>query len=240
MLLDSLFVTKENQPVGAALRRVLSHTSGHLTLTGSIALQAHLVRQGLGYSRTFGDVDIIINTLDDLSATLINDFICPHVHPLGKQGELLLQLVNPKDAIRFDVFQAIGNALSRAQPFTLGSKEIFVVSCEDLVAKTTSLLMKLGRGGTVASKHAQDFVVLISLISSNAVDDVWQEYRHNLDPFTFSEAALCVKNLIRTHSNFLVDPSYNRDATIQCPKCQSANPFKPANPEQVFKILGYV
>lgn len=239
MLLDSLFVTKENQPVGAALHRILGHTPGHLTLTGSIALQAHLARRSLVHSRLFGDVDIIINTLDDLPATLVDDFICPHVHPFGKRGDLLIQLVNPQDAIRLDVFCAVGNAVLRAENVALGSNKFFVISCEDLMAKTTSLLMKLSRGGTVSAKHAQDFTTLLPLVS-DAIEDVWQEYRNNLDPPTFRETVPYVRDLILTHSHALVNPSYNKDVTAKCPKCQTVGLFKPADPRDIFKILGYV
>jgi len=239
VVLDSLFVTKETQPVGAALRRILGHTPGHLTLTGSIALQAHLTRRGRGHSRLFGDIDIIINSLADLPATLVDDFICPHVHPFGKQGDLLIQLVNPQDAIRLDVFCAVGNAVLRAEHVALGSNKFFVISCEDLMAKTTSLLMKLSRGGVVAAKHAQDFTALLPFIS-DAIEDIWQEYRNNLDPPTFRETALYVGNLVVTHSNALVNPSYNKDVTAKCPKCQAVGSFRPADPRDVFKILGYV
>ena len=239
MLLDALFITKENQPIGAALHRILSHTPGHLTLTGSIALQAHLACRRRGYSRLFGDIDIIINTLDDLPATLIDDFICPHVHPFGKQGDLLIQLVNPQDAIRLDAFRAVGNAVLRAEHAVLGSNKFFVISCEDLMAKTTSLLMKLSRGGAVSAKHAQDFTALLPLIS-DGIEDVWPEYRDNLDPPTFRETAPYVRDLILTYSHALVKPSYNKDVTTKCPKCQTVGLFRPADPRDVFKILGYV
>ncbi len=239
MLLDSLFTAEKNQPIEIALHRILTHASGHFTLTGSIALQAHLMHRNLGHPQIFGDIDMIIDTPDDLPASLVDDFICPHVHPLVKQGDLLVQLVNPQDGIRLDIFNAVGNAFLRVQHAALGSNKVFVISCEDLMAKTTSLLLKLGRGGMIAAKHARDFAVLFPLIS-DSIDDVWREYRNHTDPSTFRDAASYVKNLIVTHSRALVNPDYNKDITAKCPRCQTLGLFRPADPSHVFEILGYV
>lgn len=239
-MLDSLFTPTETQPIGAALSRLLTHNLHCFALTGSIALYAQSNNHTLNMPRVFGDVDIVIETIDDLPTSILDEFICLHVHPTGKKGDLLLQLANKQDAVRFDIFKAIGGALLRARPFPLKSKKVLVLSCEDLAARIASLLMKLERGVSLPSKHAEDFMSLTSLISDEAIEPVWQDYRNESDPPTFKEAAFRIKRLIKANPELLISPLYSKDIATQCHKCQSIGPFKPADRKDVFSILGYV
>ena len=81
---------------------------------------------------------------------------------------------------------------------------------------------------------------LTSLISDEAIEPVWQDYRNESDPPTFKEAAFRIKRLIDAHPELLVNPLYSKDIATHCHKCQSVGQFKPADRKDVFSILGYV
>jgi hypothetical protein len=237
MYLDRLFEAEEAARLGRAFRRLLVHNPEGVALTGSLAMAAHL---GQIPGRTIGDIDLVVAYVDGLPRSIADEFICPHVHPAAAAGRLVLQLVNSDDAVRIDVFLASGNALSRAQVHAFGHQSIPVLAMEDIAARTTVLLLKLGRGGTIAAKHAEDFILLATSVRPNLADIAWQDYRTPSDPEKFEEAARLAQRYIAERPHLLVAPSFAKDPAVRCEACGPLAHFKPARREQVLAVLGYV
>jgi hypothetical protein len=162
---DLSTIIARDRPI-KALARLVRHGSDGFAVAGSIAMAAQWARSnGERLDRAFGDIDLVTSALDAFPESLADAFICPHVHAAAEPGRTLAQFVHPTDAVRIDVFRAIGNALSRAEPFRIGSSLIGVLSIEDQAARAASLCLKLARGGSVVAKHLPDLNRLRAVVS---------------------------------------------------------------------------
>ncbi len=227
--------------IGNALARFLRHGSDGMALTGSIALAAQWARlRGGRLDRNFADIDLVVPSLNALSVSLADEFICPHVHGAAAPGRTLAQFVHPDDAVRIDIFRAIGGAAARATPFRMGSVSIGILSVEDQAARAASVCMKLARGGSAVPKHLPDFMRLQQLLAPGRIEAVWQEYRREFEPPRFLDAAALIEATARAHPARLVAAEFNRDVNAVCPNCAPWGRFKPAEPSRTLRILGYV
>jgi hypothetical protein len=209
-------------------------------LTGSLALETQWI--GLGHpphTRELNDLDIVVDSLASIPDDLARDFLVRHIHPKAPQGKMLIQLVDPEEALRIDVFRAYGATMMRSQPVCFGTSLIQVVSLEDLAARAASLVMDLGRSVPVARKHARDFQILAQVINVNCIEAAWQDHRKSTDPGTFKEALTQIGDLVKSHGDLLVVPDYSHDGDAACPKCEETPSFRLASPEAIMSILGY-
>jgi hypothetical protein len=161
------------------------------------------------------------------------------VHGTAGPGRTLAQFVHPGDAIRIDIFRSIGQALARAEHFHLGPLSIAVLSIEDQAARATSLCMKVARDGSVVAKHHSDFVRMRGLVSPNRIEAVWKEYRREIEPLRFADAVKEIEAAVEAHPGRLIDAEFNRDPNAICPSCGPWGEFRPADPVETFRILGY-
>jgi hypothetical protein len=209
-------------------------------LTGSLALEAQWIRFGHAqHARALNDLDIVVESLASIPDALAKDFLVRHIHPKAPQGKMLIQLVDPEEALRIDVFRPYGATMARSQPVSFGTSSLQVVSLEDLAARAASLVMDLERNVPVARKHAQDFQTLAQVINFDRIEAAWQDHRKSADPGTFKEAATRINDLVKSRSDLLVVPDYSQDADAACPKCEEIGPFHLAPAPVTMSILGY-
>jgi hypothetical protein len=222
------------------LEKFAIHDLRKFALTGSLALETHLI--GLGHvprARTLNDVDIAVESIASIPEALAKEFLVRHIHPHVPEGKMLIQLVDPDAALRIDVFRAYGATMVRSESVCVGTVLIQVVSLEDLAARAASLVMDLERGVAVARKHAQDFQALAQVINLNYAEAAWRDHRKSTDPSTFEEARTRVLGLVESRRNLLVVPDYSHDADATCPRCEETGSFRPASPMTIMSILGY-
>jgi hypothetical protein len=236
---DLSTIIAQDRPI-KALARFVRHGPGGFAVAGSIAMAAQWARSnGERLDRAFGDIDLVASALDAFPESLADAFICPHVHAAAEPGRMLAQFVHPADAVRIDVFRAIGSALSRAKPFRMGSSVIGVLSIEDQAARAASLCLKLTRGGSVVAKHLPDFNRLRPVVSPDRIDSVWREYRRADEPLRFLDAAAQIEAAARAHPERLIAAEFNRDPNAVCPNCAPWGALRPVEPMRVIEILGY-
>jgi hypothetical protein len=222
------------------LEKFAIHDRRKFALTGSLALETHLI--GLGHvprARALNDVDIVVESIASIPEALAKVFLVRHIHPQVPEGKMLIQLVDPDAALRIDVFRAYGATMVRSESAWFGTALIQVVSLEDLAASATSLLMDLERGVAVSRKHAQDFQILAQVINLDYVEAAWRDHRKSTDPSTFEEALTRVHGLVESRRSLLVVPDYSNDADAACPRCVETGSFRPASPMTIMSILGY-
>ncbi len=226
------------------VRRVLekSARSGldNFALTGGLALEAQIAGLGRGPRiRSLNDVDIVVESFASVPAALAETFLVRHVHPQAPEGKILVQLVDPHECLRIDVFRACGATIERSHPLSFGSTVIKVVSLEDLAARTGRLLMDIEHGAMVARKNAEDFKSLLEFIHLERVEAAWQDHRKASDPLSFKDSSTRLLQLIQFRGNLLVDFPYSRDVDAICPMCREVEPFRLASPRMIMSILGY-
>lgn len=216
------------------------HDFREFALTGGLAVEAHWI--GLGHAphvRALNDVDIVVESFASIPCELANTFLCRHIHPKAPEGKTLVQLVDPGEAVRIDVFRARGATMARRQSVSFRTSPIQVVSLEDLAAREASLLMDLDRGAPVPLKHAEDFERPAESADAGQAEIAWRDHRRETDPVTFQEASSRIRELVRSHGHLLIVPDYSHDGDAVCPKCEEAGPFRLASPHAILSILGY-
>jgi hypothetical protein len=221
-------------------QKLSQHDISGWALAGGLAVEIHCLGGGLSSCiRPLNDIDFVAAAFDCSPETLAGDFLFRHVHPLDPPGKTLLQLVDPETALRIDLFRAYGaimrRTLSLASPF--GS--IQLISVEDVLARAARLLLDLSGGIPVAAKHANDYLRLARLLQTSDLEVAWQDHRKPCHPVMFREADMLVRELIETHSNFLITPEYSKDATQICSRCVPTSAFPLADPHRVLSLLGY-
>jgi hypothetical protein len=238
---DQFLIPADAARVRRVLVKLASCDLHQFVLTGSLATGAH--RVGLGQipaTRPLNDVDIAVGSFDSIPTTLGKNLLMRHIHPLAPEGKMLLQLVDPDERVRVDIFRACGATMARRQTLAFGKITLQVISLEDLAARLASLLMALEKGETVASKHAEDFKSLLPFVDPEGVESAWRDQRKLTDVATFKEASFRVENLIESRSNLLVVRKYSQDVNSICPRCEETGPFRLSAAMEIMSVLGYV
>jgi hypothetical protein len=188
-------------------------------LTGSLAAEAHLLSRRLKTEqRPLNDLDFVVESFASIPGSLAKEFLVHHVHPNAPEGKTLLQLIDPEQALRIDVFRQFGTTLTRAERLNV----LTVISLDDLIARTAALVVgHLRRGAAIDPKHARAFRRLAGLA----------------DPAKI-EATQLAHQLLDRHPELLIREQYSTEIT-PCPKCQDQAPFQRASPNIIVKTLGY-
>ncbi len=226
--------------VVCTLRKLSRHCTRHWVLTGGLAVEVHRLQRGRTASaRKLGDIDFITETFDRLPESLADDFMFRHIHPFDPPGKTLLQAVDAESAVRIDVFRTYTDILNRSSDLILPTGIVRLISLEDLIARLARLTLDLAGKIETPAKHALDFLRLMELVDTNAVEAAWRDHRKPAQPATFKETSSLLHALIATRSDLLITPDYSKNATTVCPRCVNTNRFRLADPSAIRAILGY-
>jgi hypothetical protein len=240
MTFDLFLSPSDAMRVCRVMAKLALHDFRDFALTGGLAIETHWL--GLGRAprvRALNDMDTVVESFGSIPGALANTFLCRHIHPRAPEGKTLLQLVDPNEAIRIDVFRARGATMARRQSVDFRTRPIQIVSLEDLAAREASLLMDLERGSPVPLKHAEDFERLVEGVDADRVEIAWRDHRRETDPVTFQEASGRIRELIPSRGDLLIVPDYSHDGDAICSKCEETGPFRLASPHAILSILGY-
>jgi hypothetical protein len=207
-------------------------------LTGGLAVEAHLWRAD-GGRRLLNDIDLVVPDFVSLPHALGDRFLVRHAHPKAGAGKLLIQIVDPEEALRIDIFSVCGEMFSRSWPLRFGAFSMRLVAAEDLTARLGVLTTPLARGETVLAKYADDFERLVRATDADRVETIWRDHRRSRDPLTFAGAKACVDEALHTARHLLIEPEYSRDPAVICQRCDERHPFRLADAEAVLRLLGY-
>lgn len=222
------------------IARLARKANTQLVLTGSAAIQLHLLRNGVAVEpRPLNDIDLITYAFDSIPNSLAEGMIFRHVHPQAPPGKLLLQAVDTETAVRVDVFRARGNSIVRATSIDIEGSVLRVISIEDLMARTARLCMDLAHDTPIPAKHAHDFLRLLPLVEIEVMEPIWNEHRKPTHPPSFAETTRLLANLIDTRKDLQTAPRYSRDANDQCSRCKATAAFPLADAHLVLALLGY-
>jgi hypothetical protein len=204
-------------------------------LTGSLAAEAHLHSRGLKTEeRPLNDLDFVVESFASLPGSLAGGFIVHHVHPHAPEGKTLLQLIDPEQALRIDLFRQFGATLTRAERL----RGLTVISLEDLIARTTSFIVgHLRRGASIDPKHAHLFRRLAGLGDPAKMDAAWRDHGQP-ETGAFHQAEQLAQELLTRHPELVTCDQYSAQVTV-CPRCQDEGLFRRARPEVIVKLLGY-
>ena len=225
-----------------SISKLTRHLREPVVITGGIAAGWHLLRNGaLRKKRHLNDIDIVVGGLSSLYASLSEDFLIVHFHPLRERGKILIQLVDEEHGLRIDVFTSGSKLLTtRLTDFAIGEVSCRFVSAEDLLAKLLSSIHPAMRGETVEQKYVEDFHLLSTVADLDTMREVWQEYRKEGECLEFEKAAEAVQRSIIANPGLLQASSYSQDVNQSCAWCCESEMFPLAARSRIYAILGYV
>jgi len=223
------------------LRKLQKHDVSRWALTGSFAIELHILRSGRrARLRPLRDIDFLVSSFDCLPETLSRNFMFRHVHPDDPPAKILLQAVDAELGVRVDVFRAYGLEMTRLLSIEVDGFSLKLASLPDLAARHACLCWDLIDGKQVHPKYVQDFLRLIDVAVVEDVEDVWREHRKPHSPENFSEAASALLQVIASRSDLMVAWDYSTNVNEVCLRCQETKTFPLANGRQIYSILGYV
>ncbi|SCB48959.1 hypothetical protein GA0061103_0479 [Rhizobium multihospitium] len=237
MRLDPFLEAADAQRVISVLQK-LNACSLDYALTGGIALEPSLGSE-LGRQRAFSDIDIVASTFEALPSTLASAFMISHAHPDRPLGKLAIQLVEPNQRVRVDVFSACGDTLARTRPALIGDLTIKVVAVEDLACRIALEMMGFSRGDSVPPKCADDHIRARQAVDMDLVETAWQDQRREMDPLTYAEAAVQIADAMERQTGKLARQVYCTDSHAGCRHCRDTAHFAVASPKSILAILGY-
>ncbi|WP_026616824.1 hypothetical protein [Ensifer aridi] len=181
--------------------------------------------------------DLVVSGFNALPSALGSRFLISHVHPKRPTGKLAIQLVEPEQRVRIDVFSACGTTMERIAPAMIGDLPIKVVAVEDLACRIASEMMCFTRGDSVPPKCADDHARARQIVDMNLVEKAWQDQRREIDPPSYAEASVQIDEALKRSSGSLVKSAYSTDTETVCPHCHDSDRFRVT--EVILSILGY-
>ncbi|SCB38897.1 hypothetical protein [Rhizobium hainanense] len=235
--LDPFLKTTDAERVFNVLQK-LNACGLDYAVTGGMALEPAL-GSGLGRQRALNDIDVVVSGFDALPPALASAFMISHANPHRPTGKLAIQLVEPEQRVRIDVFSACGDALERIGPALIGDLAIKVVAVEDLACRIASEMMCFSRGDAVPHKCADDHARASQVVDMKLVEKAWQDQRREIDPLTYAEASVQIVEALKRDTGELVKPTYSTDTDAVCRHCYDTANFTVASPKSILSILGY-
>jgi hypothetical protein len=223
-----------------ALEKLSLHGLREFALTGGLATEIQLrTADAAPRLRHLNDIDVVVRSFDSIPQTIAEGFLFRHIHPKAAFGQTLMQLVDPEQAVRIDVFRECGSTMARCRPVEFRSGVTQLVSPEDLAARIARVLLDLDGGAVVSRKHAEDFRRLVSGIDPDVVEISWCEHRRQGIRLRFQEASARISNLLISLEHLLINPEYSQDLNEQCQRCEDVGHFRCAPRMTILSILGY-
>jgi hypothetical protein len=217
----------------------LSERGLRFALTGSLAREARLLQRGEPEPRRkLRDVDLVVDGVHGLPDGLAEGFLINHAHPLAPPGKMLLQLVDPEDRVRVDLFRAYGATLLRAGALERGTGAMAVVAIEDLRARLTAhVLTAMRRAEPIDVKHVAAFRRLLACGEPAVLAEAWDDHRESLAD-TFAGATRDALHGLAERPDLVVVETY-APRTETCARCRPFSSFRLSPPEAVAAVLGY-
>jgi hypothetical protein len=201
------------------LTRLLPHIEGERSaIAGGVAIGLHMIRSSGDAGRRLAadDVDFVAESVSAIRPTVTTEFLVSHFHlPQPGYSKFLVQLVDPSERLRLDVFPGPTGAIGRARLAKVAGVPFRVLEASDILTDKLRLLAEASPDRRVDPKHCAD-ALWLEAICGRAV------------PFV-PEAHLGTTALVR-------------DVNAKCARCEASRceSFPIAAKQQIFDILGYV
>jgi hypothetical protein len=239
---EVLLSSEDIRKCHGSLAKLARHLEGPVMITGSLATNWHLLENGRPVKKQrLNDIDVVVEGVASLRASLSRDFLIRHFHPTRGGGRILIMLIDEEHATRIDVFTPTTRTLTRRlTDFALDAIACRVVAAEDLAAKLLSVIYPITKGKPVEPKYVEHFHLLSTIVDLATMKDVWREYRKESQPLDFAEAAEAVEQSITAHPDLLQSGRYSQDINEACSWCCQSERFPLAPLSRIYAILGYV
>ncbi len=222
------------------LRKLAACDISRWALTGGLAVEIHILRHGReSGGRQLRDMDFVAGSFEDIPTALGSEVLFRHVHPYDEPAKTMLQCVDEETALRVDLLRSYGKEMERVVRIELDGMGLKMISIEDLEAAHARLSWGLVEGKKVPPQYARDYLRLLPLVTTEQIEEVWQEHRKPECPVSFAETVAELDRAIAARTELLVPKVYSKDVHAVCPRCRATETFKLADASRVFSILGY-
>ncbi|MEP7075850.1 MAG: hypothetical protein ABI878_08565 [Acidobacteriota bacterium] len=225
------------------LAMLARHLDERVTVTGSFAVEWHLLREGVATGgRRLNDIDTVFaNPTAGIGEGIAEDFLINHFHPGREKGNIYMQLVEPKTATRVDLFSARSPSLAERESRTaLDGIDAGVISIEDLQARLLAIIDIVIENKTVDPKHLRSFTRLMEVSDPIKAAALWSEYKRSGELPDFGQTWNDVQRKLAESPDLLKPEMYSHDVDSVCPWCVDSEAFPVADRSRIFEVLGYV
>jgi len=225
-----------------SLAKLSQHLEEPLMITGSLATNWHLLKNRRPRKKQrLNDIDVVVEGLVSLRASLSRDFLIRHFHPTRGGGRILMMLIDEAQGTRIDVFTPTTRTLTqRLTSFAIDDIACRIVAAEDLAAKLLSVIYPITKGEPVEPKYVEHFRLLSTVIDPAAMKAVWREYRQADQLLDFADVTEAVQRSLTAHPGLLQAGRYSQDINQACRWCRESERFPLAPLSRIYAIMGYV
>ena len=212
-------------------------------ITGSFGAECQILATGgEAKQRHLNDIDLVAaDGIADILPSLSDEFLIHHFHPTREQGNVLMQVVEPRSRTRVDIFSPRSPSIvERASKVTFGDVDCLTVSAADLAARLLAIVVIVLDGKSVDPKYFASFERLMKVVDMPLVSQLWHEYRWGSYTGELRETAAEVRRVLNLDSGLLKKTEYSQDLESVCEWCVASDEFPLAGNRKIFEILGHV
>ncbi len=238
---------KDRERVTIFLKKFLHHVDNtKLVICGGLATRFHLIQHGIDFpKRQFNDLDLLIQSINDIRPSIISDFMLYHYHPPGRDDPVettyfFYAFVDPVSRMKTDVFPYRWSAPERFIQAKFQDKPIKVVGIEDQLIQCLYDVSRISDKQKVDPKQLKDVHILMQIADVKLAEKIWKQNNHPLYPPTLTKAIEKADLLTITHPEWWQAKPYRQQKPYHCPNCQSRSDYPITNIHRIYQILGYI
>lgn len=221
--------------------RLFLHLHEPLIITGRVAAAWYARSTGVELPRKpLNDLDFLVSGINAVKLIVTRDFLVAHYHPSRSRGKLLLQLADKEQRTRVDLFTPKTSAvLQRAVDIPVSNSSLRIISPEDLLCHSLTLVLSALMGRKVDPKCYTSILLLRDVCSFQDVEDTWPDYDENSEMSAF-DAIRVVETAVANEEVFFCSASYSQDIEEIYPHCTETEYFPLASKSLLLNMWGYV
>jgi hypothetical protein len=213
-----------------------------LFVTGGLALGWHLHhRQLFNFRSHFNDIDLAVESKENLPTELCERYLVSHYHPQTPRGKLLIQLADTTTKARIDVFiLEDSDVAARSIQAFLGTHNVFILSIEDLSVRFIQQMWRIFSGKKAEPKYKEKLEQAMPLIAPELFQAAWNKVRLADQPQQPYDAINMIEEYVAANRDCLQTVTYSQNLEGKCLNCVDSLQYPLAEKRSIYELWGYV
>ena len=241
------FAHSERKRMEFFLEKFLRHIKQNkLVICGGLATRYHLITHDTPFpQRSFNDLDLLIESIDDIKSSVISDFMLYHYHPPRRDDPVektyfFYAFVDPISHIKADIFPYRWSAPERFVKAEFQDKPIRVVGIEDQLIQCLYDVSRISEKQKVDPKQLHDVHSLLQISDVKLAKHIWKTNNHPLYPKTINEAIKQADLIFVKYKEWWQEKPYQKPKPYTCLHCQNRPDYPITDMRKIYKVLKYV
>lgn len=239
--------SKDRERMRIFLVKFLKHVDRNkLVVCGGLAIRFNITQHGLTFPRRpFNDLDLLIESPNDIKPTITTDFMLYHYHPKNPSDPVepsyfFYAFVDSQSRLKADVFPYRWSAPGRFVWATFQGKPIKVVGIEDQLIQCLYDVSRISPQLKVDPKQLDGVHTLMKIANVTLAEKIWKTNNHPSYVPILKEAIEKADALKVSHPQWWQEKPYRKPKPYKCSYCQSRSNYRIVEMIKIYKVLGYV